>query len=90
MRVKAEVGVQPDTQDFRGSVQRSPCIVDLHLRVELGLVGVRCEQCHTGFLGSNGQLLAIGPPHQYGTRLGLHDAGSRRQQREFVGIERHV
>ena len=30
----------------------------------VGLVGVWGEQRHAGFLGSNGQLLAICPPHQ--------------------------
>ena len=59
------------------------------------MVGVGSEQGHAGFLGSNGQLLAISPPHQYGAllaglRLGLHDAGSRSQQREVVGVGRPV
>ena len=82
------MGVQRDTQNFRGPVQRSHCVADSHWRVE-------SEQGHAGFLGGNGQLLTIGPPHQYGTelvgpRLGLHNAGSRSQQSEAVGVGRHV
>ena len=95
MGAEGEVGVQRDTQDIRGSVQRSHHITDSHLKVESGLVGIGSEQGHAGFLGSNGQLLAICPPHHYAAelvspRLGLHDPGSRGQQREVVGIGRHV
>ena len=39
------------------------------LRVEPGLVGIRGEQGHAGFLGSNCQLLSICPPHQRRTKL---------------------
>ena len=53
VRAKGEVGVQRDTQGFRGPVQRSHCITDSHLRVESGLVGIGCEEVHSGFLGSN-------------------------------------
>ena len=52
MRAKGEVGVQLDTQDFKGSVQRSHRITNSHLRVESGLVGIGSEQCHAKFLGS--------------------------------------
>ena len=52
MRAQGEVGVQRDTQDFKGSVQRSHCVADSHLRVESGLVGIGCEQGHAGFLGA--------------------------------------
>ena len=89
------MGVQRDTQDFRGSVLRSHCVTDSHLRAESGLVGIGSEHGHAGFLGSNGQLLAICPPHQctaelVSPRLGLYDAESRGQQREVVGIGRNV
>ena len=61
---ESEVGVQRDTNDLWGSVQRGHSVTDSHLMMESGLVGVRGEQCHAGFLGSNGLLLAICPPHQ--------------------------
>ena len=61
MRAEVEMGVQFDTKDFWCSVQRGHRVTDSHLRVESGLVGVGGEQCHAGFLGSNGQLLAICP-----------------------------
>ena len=61
VRGEGEVGVQ---RDYGGSVHGSHRVTDLHLRVESGLVGVGSEQGHAGFLGSNGQLLAICPPHQ--------------------------
>ena len=48
MRAEDEMGVQRDTQDFRGSVHRTHCIANS------GLVGVRCEQGHAEFLRSNG------------------------------------
>ena len=51
MRDEGEVGVQRDTQDFRGPVQRSHCVADSHLRLESGLVGIRCKQGHAGILG---------------------------------------
>ena len=47
MRVEGEVGVQLDTQDFRGSVQRvtsSPIRNNL-LLVKPGLAGIRGERC---------------------------------------------
>ena len=40
VRAKGEVGAQSDTQDFRGSVQRSHRVTNSHLRVKTGLVGV--------------------------------------------------
>ena len=63
--------------------------------MELELVSVRGEQCHAGFLGSNGQLFSICPAHQRRAELvcphlGLHDTGSRGQQREIVGVGRRV
>ena len=61
---EGEVGVQRDTQDFRGPVQQSHCVADSHLRVESGQVDIGCEQSHVGFLGGNGQLLTIGTPHR--------------------------
>ena len=54
MRAECEVGVQRDTQNFRGSVQLTHHITNSHFRVESGLAGVESEQCHSGFLGSNG------------------------------------
>ena len=95
MRAEGEVGAQRDTQDFRGPVQWRYCVTDSLLRVVSGLVGNGCEQGHAGFLGGNGQLLTIGPPHQnsaqlIGTCLGLHNAWSRGQQSEIVGVGRHV
>ena len=50
---RGEVGVQSDTQDFRGSVKQGHRVTDSHLMEELGLVGVRVEQSHSRFLGSN-------------------------------------
>ena len=78
-RGEGEVGVQSDTQDFRSSVQWVHHVADSHLRVERGLEGIRGEQCHAGFLVSNGQLLSICPLHQRRKKLvrphlGLHDA----------------
>ena len=67
VRAEGEVGIQCGTQDFTGSVQRNHCVADSHLRVESGLMIICCEQGDAEFLGSNGQLLAIGPPHQYDT-----------------------
>ena len=64
MRAEGEVGVQRDTQDFTSSVQQSHHITDSNLGVESALVGVRGEQGHAAFLGSNGQLLAICPPRE--------------------------
>ena len=64
VRAQGEVAVQRDTHHFRGSVQQGHLVTDSHLREESGLVGVRGEQCHAGFLGSNGQLLATYPPRQ--------------------------
>ena len=43
MRAEGQVGVQRDTQGFRGSVQLSHWVADLHLRVESGLVRVRLD-----------------------------------------------
>ena len=37
---EGEVGVQRDSQDFRGSVQRGHLISDMHLWVEPGLVDI--------------------------------------------------
>ena len=60
-----------------------------------GLVGIRGEQSLDGFLGYDGQLFPISPPHQGCTELvrscfSLHNAGRRGQQREVVGIECNV
>ena len=44
--VKAEVGVQRDSHDFTGSIQRGHLVYDTHLWVESGLVGIRGEECH--------------------------------------------
>ena len=52
VRDKGEVGVQRDTQDLGGSVQRSHCVADSHLWVESGLVGIGCEQGYAGFRGA--------------------------------------
>ena len=40
VRAEGEVGVQRDTLDFRGSVQRGHRVANSHLKVESGLVGV--------------------------------------------------
>ena len=55
----------------------------------------RGEQCHAAFLGSNGQLFPLWPLHQGRTelvcpRLILHDVESSCQQREVIGVGRHV
>ena len=78
---EGEVGVHRDTQDFRGSVQRGHHVADWHLRGYPGLVGVRGEQSHAGFLGSNGQLSSICPLHQRRAELArpsfyLYDLGA--------------
>ena len=58
--------------------------------LEPGLIGVWSEQCHAGFLGSNGQLLPVRPPH-LGSRefispcLSLHDVGCRAINVKSVG-----
>ena len=51
------MGVQRDTQDFNGFIQRSHSVTNSHLRMESGLLGAVSEQCHDGFLESNGELL---------------------------------
>ena len=89
MRAEGEVGVQRDTQDFRGSLQWCHQVANRHLRVEPGLVGVRGEHCHAGFRESNDYLFPICPPHQRRTELdrsSLHDSRSRGQQHEVVSI----
>ena len=82
MRAKGKVGVQHDFQDFRGSVQRGHLVSDLHFWVEPGLASSRGEKSHAGFLGSNGQLFPICPPHQGRIKLvrpclSLNNVGSR-------------
>ena len=95
VRPEGEVGVQRDTQDLRGSVQQGHRVANSHLRVESGLMGVKAEQCHAGFQGSNGQLLSICPPHQRRAELVcpcicLHHARGRGQQWEVLGLGRHI
>ena len=53
-----------NAQDFRGSVQRDHLVSESHLWVKPELVGIRGEQSHSGFLGSNSQLLSLCPPHR--------------------------
>ena len=95
MRDEGKVGVQHDSEDFRGPVQRGHLVANSHLWVEQGVEGIRSERCHAGFQGSNVQLFPIYPPHQgraelVRPRLCLHDAESRGQQREVVCVGRHV
>ena len=83
--------------EFRGPVQQSHCVADSHLRFESGLVSIGCEKGHAGFLGGQwpAAYQCIGSPHQNGAQLvgpclSLHNAGSRGQQSEVVGLGRHV
>ena len=96
VRAEGEVGVQRDTQDFRGSVSAEPLSRQFALE---GGVGDLCvsnvNRVTLDFWGGNGQLFTVGPPYQYGTELvgpclGLHDAGSRSQQSEVIVVGRHV
>ena len=51
---KGEMGFQHDAQDFMGFVQRGHLVTDSQLVGRPGLVVVRSEQSHAGFLGGGG------------------------------------
>ena len=94
MRANGEVSVQHEACNFRGSVQWSHFVSDSHTLVEPGLVGIRGEPSHAGFLGSNRQLLSLCPPHQERAQSDspcfcVTGAGSRDKQRKVVSIGRH-
>ena len=74
MRAESEVGVQRDTQDFRGSVQWDNHVADSHLKVESGSTGPPHQR--------GAELVR--------PRLGLHDDGSKGQHCEVVDVGRHV
>ena len=51
MRAEGEMGVQLDTQDFRGSVPRGDLVSYSQLLVKPGLGGIQGERGHAAFLG---------------------------------------
>ena len=59
----------------------SHLVSNTHWWVEEGLVDIRGEQCHTGFMRSNGQLFPVcqfhtGKAESVQPRLGLHNSES--------------